>query len=155
MVSLDGRAAYDTISRESFLTALQEVAPSLLPFVRFFTGVLPSIIGGTRQGRAERWSKGRAASKAILSSRGAVGQHAALRAAQARLHPEGEEVFAFLDDLYVLTTLAREARDVAAGEVEATCGVASNHGNKRIFGWSGPARGRRAGTRRVAREQTT
>ena len=27
---------YDTMSRESFLTALQDVAPSLLPFVRFF-----------------------------------------------------------------------------------------------------------------------
>ena len=34
------------------------------------------------------------------------------------------------DDLYVFTTLprARAARDVLAGEVEAVCGIASNHG---------------------------
>ena len=49
----------------------------------------------------------------------ALGQHAALHAAQARLRSEDEEVFAFLDDLYVLT-----------------CVVASNHGKTRTFGWS-------------------
>ena len=47
-----------------------------------------------------------------------------------------EEVFAFLDDLYVLTKLprARAAREVVAGEVEATRGIASNHGKTRMFG---------------------
>ena len=65
------------------------------------------------------------------------GQHAALLAAQSRLQAD-EEVFAFLDDLYVLTTLPRTrvARDVVAGAVEAGCGIASNHGKTRIFGWS-------------------
>ena len=67
----------------------------------------------------------------------AIGQHAALLAAQSRLQAD-EEVVAFLDDLYVLTTLprARVARDVVAGAVEAGCGIASNHGKTRIFGWS-------------------
>ena len=34
LVSRDGRRAYDSMSRASFLTALQEAAPG--PFVRFF-----------------------------------------------------------------------------------------------------------------------
>ena len=38
LVSLDGRSAYDTISRAWFLTALRDVAPELLPFVRLFYG---------------------------------------------------------------------------------------------------------------------
>ena len=38
LVSLDGRSAYDSISRTSFLTALKSAAPELLPFVRLFYG---------------------------------------------------------------------------------------------------------------------
>ena len=36
LVSLDGRRAYDSMSRASFLGKLREVAPELLPFVHFF-----------------------------------------------------------------------------------------------------------------------
>ena len=68
----------------------------------------------------------------------AIGQHAALSEAQNLLQAD-EEVFAFLDDFDVLTRLPRRraARDVVASEVEATCGIASNHGKTRMFSWSG------------------
>ena len=58
-----------------------------------------------------------------------------------------KKVFAFLDDLYVLTTLprARVARDVVAGAVEAGCGIASNHGKTRIP--AGPMRQHHPGGR--------
>ena len=36
VVSLDGRSAYDCISRAIFCCKLQEVAPALVPFVRMF-----------------------------------------------------------------------------------------------------------------------
>ena len=36
LVSLDGRNAYDSMSRADFLSKLREVAPELLPFVRLF-----------------------------------------------------------------------------------------------------------------------
>ncbi|OLP97981.1 132 kDa protein [Symbiodinium microadriaticum] len=38
LVSLDGRSAYDTMSRASFLSALHSAAPELVPFVRLFYG---------------------------------------------------------------------------------------------------------------------
>ena len=38
LVSLDGRSAYDSISRTLFLTALKSVAPELLPSVRLLYG---------------------------------------------------------------------------------------------------------------------
>ena len=38
IVSLDGRSAYDTISRAAFLCKLREVAPALVPFVRLWYG---------------------------------------------------------------------------------------------------------------------
>ena len=38
VVSLDGRSAYDTISRTAFLIKLRDVAPALLPFVRLWYG---------------------------------------------------------------------------------------------------------------------
>ncbi|CAE7916323.1 unnamed protein product [Symbiodinium sp. KB8] len=38
IVSLDGRSAYDTISRAAFLCKLCEVAPALVPFVRLWYG---------------------------------------------------------------------------------------------------------------------
>ena len=38
IVSLDGRSAYDTISRAAFLRKLREVAPALVPFVRLWYG---------------------------------------------------------------------------------------------------------------------
>ena len=36
VISLDGRGAYNSISRAAFLSKLQEVAPSVLPFARAF-----------------------------------------------------------------------------------------------------------------------
>ena len=38
VVSLDGRSAYDAVSRAAFLAKLRQVAPALLPFVRLFYG---------------------------------------------------------------------------------------------------------------------
>ena len=38
LVSLDGRSAYDSMSRTAFLSKLREVAPELLPFTRMFYG---------------------------------------------------------------------------------------------------------------------
>ena len=139
VVSLDGRAAYDTMSRESFLTALQDAAPSLLPFVRLFYGRTCIYYWWDDTGRRREVRQGEGCEQGdpLAPALYAIGQHAALLAAQSRLQAD-EEVFAFLDDLYVLTTLprARVARDVVAGAVEAGCGIASNHGKTRIFGWS-------------------
>ena len=44
IVSLDGRSAYDTISRAAFLCKLREVAPALVPFVSLWYGQPPSLL---------------------------------------------------------------------------------------------------------------
>ena len=86
VVCLDGRAAYDTMSRESFLTALQDAAPSLLPFVRLLYGRTSIVIGGTTRIKEKAASRGTPLAPALY----AIGQHAALLAAQSRLQADEE-----------------------------------------------------------------
>ena len=40
VVSVDGRSAYDSVSRAAFLVQLREVAPELLPFTRLFLSLI-------------------------------------------------------------------------------------------------------------------
>ena len=64
----------------------------------------------------------------------ALAQHDALAAAASQLE-EGERIFAFLDDLYVVTTRdgARSAFETVAGEVETRAGVRSHLGKLRAW----------------------
>ena len=66
-MSLDGRSAYDTMSRVSFLTALQAAAPEPVPSVRLFYGrpLTDPIVSGWVMAIAATSPKARAASKAI------------------------------------------------------------------------------------------
>ena len=63
VVSLDGRNAYDSMSRAAFLSALNSCAPELVSFVRMWYGDRPRTCGGTRQVIAERFRRVRAASR--------------------------------------------------------------------------------------------
>ena len=73
VVSLDGRSAYDTISRAAFLRKLREVAPALVPFVRLWYGQ------GAR--RSIRQGEGCEQGDALAPDLYALGQHDALVAA--------------------------------------------------------------------------
>ena len=117
LVLLDGRSAYDGISRTSFLTALKSAAPELLPFVRLFYG-RPEQCLDIAQG--EGCEPGDPLAPALF----ALGPHAALCQASSALH-SSERLLAFLDDLYVLTTQesAREARDTVVQAVQEGCGA--------------------------------
>ena len=69
----------------------------------------------------------------------ALGQHEALRRADAELH-DGESLMAFLDDLYLILpgpARAREAMDVVTGAVEAHTDIAANLGKTRVFNFAG------------------
>lgn len=142
MVSLDGRSAYDSISRAAFLTKTQEVAPSLLPYVRAFYGHRSTYYwwddAGTRHAihQGEGCEQGDALAPALF----ALGQHDALAAADRCLQP-GDQLAAFLDDLYVITTpdRAREAFDTVARAVEGHAGIASNLGKARVYNRAGGA----------------
>ena len=145
VVSLDGRSAYDSISRAAFLVKLQELAPELLPFVRMFYGRPSTYSWWDAAGRrrdvhqAEGCEQGDPLAPALF----ALGQHGALARAAGDLNP-ADKLLAFLDDLYVITVAsrARLALDTVTGPVEAHCGIASNLGKTRgpgLGGSEGPA----------------
>ena len=63
-----------------------------------------------------------------------LGQHDGLERAAAELQA-GEELLAYLDDLYVITgsRRAREGLDLVASRVQEHCGIASNVGKRRVY----------------------
>ena len=140
LVSLDGRSAYDTMSRASFLTALQAAAPELVPFVRLFYGRPSTYCWWDSEGNCHNIAQGEGCEQGdpLAPARFALGQHGALLKAASALHAS-DSLLAFLDDLYVLTTRerARAARDTVVGIVETECGIASNEGKTRAHSCAG------------------
>ena len=143
IVSLDGRAAYDTVSRAAMFHKLLEVAPALVPFVRGIYG---------RTSRYYWWNDA-GERKEILQAEGchqgdplapalyALAQHQALESASRQLEP-GECLAAYLDDIYIVAPphRARPAYDVVAAELQRHAGVAPNPTKTRVYnGQGGPA----------------
>ena len=100
VVSLDGRSAYDCISRAAFLLKLCDVAPALVPFALalLFYGQPSEYHGGTTTGSATAYPKLRDVNKAtdpLAPALFALGQHEALRRADSQLR-QGESFMAFL-----------------------------------------------------------
>ena len=137
IVSLDGRSAYDTVSRAAFLTKVQEVVPTLLPFVRAFYGRTSEYLWWDAEGRRHTIQQGDGCEQgdALAPALFALAQHLALDTAQAGLR-EGEFLAAFLDDLYIVTwpERARQAYDLVTHTVELHAGVAANQGKTRVHG---------------------
>ena len=98
----------------------QEVGSQILPFVRMFYGDHSTYLWEDDVGTVHRIEQGEGGEQCdvwmpLLFS---LGQHAALQAVQDQLL-EGERLFAFLDDIYVVTTPER------VGHVDASCGIAA------------------------------
>ena len=140
VISLDGRSAYDTVSRAAFLGKLREVAPSLVPFVRAFYGRDSRYLWWDSEGTRHDVPQGEGCEQGdpLAPALYALGQHDALVAAASRL-ADGDFLAAFLDDLYVVTSpeRAREGYDVVTGLVEERAGVAANQGKTRVFNLTG------------------
>lgn len=140
IISLDGRSAYDCVSRSAFLDKLLQVAPRLVPFVRSFYAHTSTYLWWDDSGachhirQAEGCEQGDALAPALFS----LGQHAALEASAAHLAP-GDVLAAYLDDLYIVTqpARARAAFDLVTNNVERLAGVASNLGKTRVYSGAG------------------
>lgn len=136
VVSLDGRAAYDTIYRSAIFSRLLDVAPGLVPFVRACYGTTSHYLWWDAAGechdiyQAEGVEQGDALAPALF----ALGQHAGLAAAAAGLQPD-ERLMAFLDDLYIITTpaRARAVYDTTTRAVAAHAGIHTNPAKTRVY----------------------
>ena len=140
VVSLDGRSAYDTISRATILAKLRDTVPSLLPFTRAMYARTSTYLWWDDEGRVHDIAQAEGVEQGDPLAPGlyALGQHDSLVAASASLRPD-ERLAAFLDDLYVVTVPERAAPllRVVTGEVERGAGVEANLGKTRVFNAAG------------------
>ena len=88
LVSLDGRSAYDTMSRASFLSALHSAAPELVPFVRLFYGQPSTYCWWDNEGNCRNIAQGEGCEQGDPLAPGhyALGQHGALLKAASAVH---------------------------------------------------------------------
>ena len=114
VVSLDGRSAYDSVSRAAMLGKFKQVAPQILPFVGSLYARVSTYLWWDDAGhcheiqQAEGVEQGDSLAPALF----ALGQRDALAAAARQLEA-AEFLAAFLDDIYVVTSPPR-ARGLAA-----------------------------------------
>ena len=104
VLSIDGVGAYDHISRSCMLQGLQSdpILATLSPYVRQFYGEPSEYLFYDEEGEAHHIQQGEGGEQGdpLMPALYAVGQHAAL----LRVHGElqaGENLFAYLDDIYL------------------------------------------------------
>ena len=140
VVSLDGRSAYDTISRATILAKLRDTVPSLLPVARAMYARTSTYLWWDDAGRRHEIAQAEGVEQGDPLAPGlyALGQHDSLVAASTALRA-GEYLAAFLDDLYVVTVPERAAPllRVVTGEVERGAGVEANLGKTRVYNAAG------------------
>ena len=158
VISLDGIGAYDHVDRAEMLEGLAALpnASSLLPFVAMFYGHTSEYYWTNDE--YEVWSieqgDGGEQGDPLMPALFALGQHSALVSADNKLQALTFEsanlieeeyfkplLFAFLDDLYVVTVreMARQAFDVVTGEVERIAGIRTNLGKLQLYSKEGGA----------------
>ena len=106
IVSINGISAYDLISRESMMTGLFRMAggSAVLPFVHMFYGSPSEHLWEDNQGNVHVVPQGEGGEQgdAMMPLLFCLGQKEALQSVQRQLE-DGERLFAFLDDVYVVT----------------------------------------------------
>ena len=102
IVSIDGIGAYD------LRLLMMENGDRVLPFVRCFCGSPSTYMWEDEMGVSQDIPQGEGGEHPLMPMLFALGQHGALLAIQERLL-EGERVFAFLDDIYVVCMPERVA----------------------------------------------
>ncbi len=144
ILSIDGIGAFDSISRAAMLQSLSELpeASSILPFVMLFYGQASGYLWENAAGEVHtvRRAEGGEQGDALMPMLYALGQHRALEAINARLHP-GERMFAFLDDLYVVSTPERvvEIYRIVEEELWAHARIRVHTGKTQVWNRNGVA----------------
>ena len=110
VMSVDGTGAYDLISRETMLSALRDLdgGGEILPFVSSFCGRPSCYLWEDKLGEIHDIHQGEGGEQgdALMPMLFSLGLHEALVAVARQLNAD-EELFAFLDDIYVICSPER------------------------------------------------
>ena len=110
ILSVDGMSAYDTMSRKAMLQGLRDVpgGSAALPFVSMFYGSPSQYLWEDNAGVVHTIHQGEGGEQgdAMMPLLYSLGQHSALKLVESGLQ-DGESLFAFLDDTYVVTSPER------------------------------------------------
>ena len=138
VTSIDGIGAYDHIKRKAMLGALYERTElqQLIPFVRMFYGKDSEYIWYDDKGEPHsiRQGEGGEQGDPLMPALFALGQHAALVEVNEKLQ-DGEFIFAFLDDIYVVSQPDRvhDIFQLVALALERHAGVQVHLGKTKIW----------------------
>ena len=138
VLSIDGIGAYDHVFRSAFLEKLLEVEPlrPLLPFVRSVYSEISEYHWVDDEGRHReiRQQEGGEQGDPLMPLLFSLAVHNALQEVQAELLP-GEWLFAFLDDVYALSTpeRCRKIYDLLADRLLHRAGIRLHTGKTRTW----------------------
>ena len=142
IVSVDGIGAFDSISRNSMFSGLQRMVggDQMIPFVGLCYGSPSVYLWEDDMGETHEIFQGEGGEQGdpLMPLLFSLEQHRALLAVNARL-VEGESVFAFLDDLYVLCSPERvgEVHKVIQQELWSRANIRVHHGKTKVWNRAG------------------
>ena len=142
VLSIDGVGAFDHVSRKSMLGSLRRLprASACLPFVRLFYGQPSKYLWHDDAGVAHsvHQAEGGEQGDPLMPALFAMGQHPALEEVQAILQ-EGESIFAFLDDIYIICKpeRVRTLFDATAAALWRHAKIQVNMGKTRVWNAGG------------------
>ena len=153
VLSIDGVGAFDHVARRSMLGNLmrQREASAALPFVRLFYGQPSEYLWYDDAGTAHtiKQAEGGEQGDPLMPALFALGQHPALEAVQGTLRV-GEAIFAFLDDIYIISPpeRVRTLFDATAAALWQHAKIQVNLGKTRVWNMGGeePPRCRELGS---------
>ena len=142
ITSIDGIGAFDHVQRAAMFRELLEVPAlhALVPLVRMFYARTSRFLWTDAENVTWPIEQGEGGEQgdALMPALYALAQHRALVVAQGQLQA-GEHVFAFLDDLYVVSSRERavSAYMVVSKAVSEHAGVKSHQGKLRMWSRAG------------------
>ena len=152
VVSVDGIGAYDLISRNSMLQGVRRMV--VLPFVRAMYGQPSTHLWEDDSGEVHTIPQGEGGEQGdpLILLLFCLGQHPALTAVRAELE-EGEKLFAYLDDLYIVCAPGRvgEVHDLLKKHLWGHSKISIHAGKTKVWNRSGTFPPACVGLQRAAR----
>ena len=142
VVSVDGIGAFDLISRNSMMRGLRHMVDGekILPFVRAFYGKPSSYWWEDDVGDVHAIQQGEGGEQGdpLMPILFCLGQHAALASVKRELL-EGEQLFAFLDDLYIICKPERvvEVHRILSNKLWEHARISLHAGKTKVWNKSG------------------